>query len=152
MFSIHLDVALNLLWAAITLAALAWFVRLEFHSRYRNSRKAGSRGCFQRLFAVCLMAVAIFPSISDSDDLFHFSLLQVPTSQTGGFGSAPEDERQEKGNLQLARLLETLEHFQVSGFYLFLLTLSCVAFSLSLRVVTCSRPGNCYSGRAPPLS
>ena len=152
MFSIHLDVALNLLWAAITLAALAWFVRIEFRTKSNNRRRAGSRGCFQRLFAVCLMAVAIFPSISDSDDLFHFSLLQVPTSQTGGFGSAPQDERQEKGNLQLSRLLETLDHFQVSGFYLFLLTLSCVAVSLSLRVVTCSRPGDCYAGRAPPLS
>ena len=145
MLSIHLDVALNLLWAAITLAGLAWFVRIE-------ARKVGSRGCLHRLFAVCLMAVALFPSISDSDDLFHFSLLQVPTSQTGGFGSTPQDERQEKGNLQLARLLETLEHFQVSGFYLFLFTLACVAVSFSLRVATCSRPSDCYSGRAPPLS
>ncbi|MEO8372091.1 MAG: hypothetical protein ABI806_23100 [Candidatus Solibacter sp.] len=148
----HLDVALNLLWAAITLAAIAWIVRVEFRSGSNKSRKAGSCSSFQRLFAVCLMAVAIFPSISDSDDLFHFSLLQVPTSQTGGFGSAPQDERQEKGNLQLARLLETLENFQVSGFYLFLLTISCVAVSLSLRVATCSRSADCYAGRAPPLS
>ena len=107
---------------------------------------------FQRLFAVCLMAVAIFPSISDSDDLFHFSLLQVPTPQTGGFGNAPQDERQEKGNLQLARLLETLEHFQISGFYLFLFTLASIAVSQTLRVATSSRHGNCYAGRAPPLT
>jgi len=146
-FSIHLDVALNLLWAAITLAALAWFARLE----WKYSPLASSHGRFRRLFAVCLMAVAIFPSISDSDDLFHFSLLQVPNSQTGGFGNAPQDERQEKGNLQLARLLETLEHFQVTGFYLFIFTLACLAVSLSLRVSTRSRSGSCYAGRAPPL-
>lgn len=147
MFSIHLDVALNLLWAAITVAALVWFVRIE----WSRSRGASTHGRFQRFFAVCLMAVAIFPSISDSDDLFHFSLLQVPTSQTGGFGSAPQDERQEKGNLQLARLLETLEHFQVSSFYLILFTLACLAICLSLHVSTGSRPGHCYAGRAPPL-
>ena len=147
MFSIHLDVALNLLWLAITLAALGWFVRIE----WKHGRRATSHGRLQRLFAVCLMAVALFPSISDSDDLFHFSLLQVPTSQTGGFGSAPQDERQEKSNLQLARLLETLEHFQVTGFYLFLFTLACLAVSLALRVAAGSRPGNCYAGRGPPL-
>jgi hypothetical protein len=44
-------------------------------------------GRFQRLFAVCLMAVVNFPSISDSDDLLHFSLLHVPNRQSGGFGS-----------------------------------------------------------------
>jgi len=145
-FSIRLDVALNLLWAAVTLATLAWFAGIEWN------RRSSSQGRFRRLFAICLMAVAIFPSISDSDDLFHFSLLQVPTPQTGGFGNAPQDERQEKGNLQLARLLETLEHFQISGFYLFLFTLASIAVSQTLRVATSSRHGNCYAGRAPPLT
>ena len=148
MFSIHVDVALNLLWAAITLAALGCFARLE---RKHNGASA-SRGRLRRLFAVCLMAVAIFPSISDSDDLFHFSLLQVPNSKAGGFGNSPQDERQEKSNAHLAQLLETLEHFQVTGFYLFLFTLACLALSLSLRVATRSRSASCYAGRAPPLS
>ena len=97
------------------------------------------------------MAVAIFPSISDSDDLFHFSLLQVPTRQSGGFGSAPQEDRQEKANLQLARLLETLEHFQVSGFYLF--PLRCIAWRfLSLRLSSFTRSSDCNAGRAPPLA
>ena len=121
MLSIHLDTALNLLWAAISVAALLWFALVERNRRLRASR----RGSFQRLFAVCLMAIAIFPSISDSDDLFHFSLLQVPNQQSGGFGSAPQEDRQEKDNLQLARWLETLEHFQVSGLYLFKFALYC---------------------------
>jgi hypothetical protein len=144
---LHLDAALNLLWAAITLAALAWFAQVE----WRHGQRGLSPSSLRRLFALCLMAVAIFPSISDSDDLFHFSLLQVPTSQTGGFGSAPQEERQEKGNLQLARLLESLEHYQVSGFYLFILTLACLAIAISLRVASRSRTGSCYAGRAPPL-
>jgi hypothetical protein len=146
--SIHLDTALNLLWAAISVAAFVWFSLLEWNRGRRATRKAR----FQRLFAVCLMAVVIFPSISDSDDLFHFSLLQVPTRQSGGFGSAPQEDRQEKDSLQLARLLETLEHFQVSGFYLFTFALCCVAISLSLRLSSFTRSTGCNAGRAPPLA
>ena len=147
MLSIHVDVALNLLWVAITVAALASFARVE----RKHGGLAATRGRLQRLFAVCLMAVAIFPSISDSDDLFHFSLLQVPNSNAGGFGNSPQDERQEKSNIQLARMLETLEHFQVTGFHIFFFTLACLALALSLRVATYSRPASCYAGRAPPL-
>jgi hypothetical protein len=146
--SIHLDTALNLLWAAISVSALLWFALVEWNRGRRVSR----HGSFKRLFAVCLMAIAIFPSISDSDDLFHFSLLQVPNRQSGGFGSAPQEDRQEKDSLQLARLLETLEHFQVSGFYIFTFALYCVAISLSLRLSSFTRSINCNAGRAPPLA
>lgn len=148
MLSIHLDTALNLLWAGISVAALVWFALLEWSRGHRVSRQ----GRWQRLFAVCLAAVVIFPSISDSDDLFHFSLLQVPTRQSGGFGSAPQEDRQEKDSLQLARLLETLEHFQVSGFYLFTFALYCVAISLSLRLSSLTRCVASNAGRAPPLA
>ncbi|MEO8597178.1 MAG: hypothetical protein ABI759_27920 [Candidatus Solibacter sp.] len=148
MFPFHLDVALNLVWLAISFAALLWFARRE----WKSGRRAISHGRLQRLFAICLMAVALFPCISDSDDLFHFSLLQVPTSQTGGVGTEPHEERQEPSNLQLQRLLETLEHFQVSAFYLFLFTLCCLALALFLRVSSYSRATRCYAGRAPPLT
>ena len=147
MLSIHLDTALNLMWAAISVAALLWFFRLEWSRGQRVSR----HGRYRRLFAVCLMAVVIFPSISDSDDLFHFSLLQIPTRQSGGFGSAPQEDRQEKASLQLARLLETLEHFEVSGFQLFAFGLYCVAISLSLCLSSFTRCIGCNAGRAPPL-
>lgn len=143
MFSISLDAALNLLWLAISLGAILWFARMEW-SRARAGR-------FHRFFAVCMLAVAIFPSVSDSDDLFNFSLLRIPTSQRGGFGSvpSPEDSR-EKDSVNLARLLETLEHYQVSGFYTFALALFCVAALVSLRPVCATRTICCNSGRAPP--
>jgi len=146
--SVTLDVALNLLWLAISLAALLWFGRME-RSR---SRRGPSHGRFRRLFAVCMMAVAIFPSVSDSDDLFNFSLLRIPTDQRGGVGNvpSPEDSR-EKDNLNLARLLETLEHYQVTGFFVFALTLFCIAALVSLRTVCATRAICCNSGRAPPL-
>ena len=148
MQSLRLDTALNLLWAAISVAALLGYARLEWNRATRGSR----HGRIHRLFAVCLMAVVIFPSISDTDDLFHFSLLQVPTRQSGGFGSVPQEDRQEKDSLQLARLLETLEHFQVSGFYLFTFALCWVAISLSLRLSSFTRSTGCNAGRAPPLA
>ena len=135
------------LLVVISIIALAWFALPE----WRRGARGSKAGRFQRLFAVCLMALVIFPSISDSDDLFHFSLLQVPTRQSDGFGSAPLEDRQEKDNLQLARLLETLEHFQVSGFYLFLVALCCVAVSLSPRLSSVTRSIGCNAGRAPPL-
>ena len=145
MLSIHLDTALNLLWAAISVAALAGFARLEW--------KRGSQpGRWQRLFAVCLMALTIFPSISDSDDLLHFSLLQVPNRTSGGFGTAPQEDRQEKDSLQLARLLDAMEHYQVTALYLFIFALYCVAISLSLRLSSFTRSVGCHAGRAPPLA
>src|SRR5258707_1150599 len=104
-----------------------------------ESRRSG-HGRFHRLFSVCMMAVAIFPSVSDSDDLFNFSLLRIPTNQRGGVGNvpAPADSR-EKDTVNLAKLLETLENYQVSGFYVFALALCCVAASISLRPVFATR-------------
>jgi hypothetical protein len=146
--SITLDVALNLLWLAISLLALQWFAWME----WGRSRRGLRRGRLRRFFAVCMMTVAIFPSVSDSDDLFNFSLLRIPTSHHGGVGSVPasEDSR-EKDSLNLARQLQTLEHYQVSGFYVLALALFVVAALVSLRPACATRAICCNSGRAPPL-
>jgi len=141
LLSITIDAALNLLWLAISVSALAWF-----------SQRGSNHGRLRRFFAVCMMAVAIFPSVSDSDDLFNFSLLQIPLNHRGGVGTVPtpEDSR-EKDSLHLARMLETLEHFQVTGFYVFALALFCMGAMVSLRPVCATRVICCNSGRAPPL-
>jgi hypothetical protein len=143
-----LDAALNLLWLVISVAALIWFTRIE-HDR---SRRGLSSGRLRRFFAVCMMAVAIFPCVSDSDDLFNFSLLRLPSGQRGGVGTVPppEDSR-EKDNLNLARVLETLEHYQVSGFFIVALALFCLGASVLLRPVFVTRAICCSSGREPPI-
>ena len=145
MTSLTVDAALNLLWLAISVSAIAWFSR-------RNSAPGTGQGRLRRFFAVCMMAVAIFPSVSDSDDLFNFSLLRIPTSERGGVGTvpSPEDSR-EKDNLHLARMLETLEHFQVTGFYVFALAIFSLGAMVSLRPACATRVICCNSGRAPPL-
>ncbi|MCU1238505.1 MAG: hypothetical protein JWP63_6472 [Candidatus Solibacter sp.] len=141
MLSLTVDAALNLLWLAISVSALLWF-----------SQRGSNRGRLRRFFAVCMMAVAIFPSVSDSDDLLNFSLLRIPTNHRGGVGTVPtpEDSR-EKDNLHLARTLETLEHYQVSGFYIISLALFCLGAMVSVRPICGTRVVCCNSGRAPPL-
>jgi hypothetical protein len=143
---VTLHAALNLLWLALSVCALAWFLGSE--SRRRNA------GRWQRLLAVCALCITVFPSVSDTDDLFTFSLMQVPGSPLGGVGSAPpppEDSR-EKSTLHLARLLETLDHYQITAVYTVTLTLFCVAVSLLPRLACESRSLLCNAGRAPPAA
>jgi hypothetical protein len=137
-----LDFGLNLLWLGLSVAALIWFGRLEWMRSHRMR--------WQRLFAVFLATVALFPIVSDSDDLFNFSLLQIP-GQHRGAGTTPEDTR-EKDSVHLARVLESLDHFQVSAFYNIALAVCFVALLLTLRLSVLSRPVFANSGRAPPLA
>ena len=73
MFPFTLHTALNLLWLGISVSALSWFAGTEW-------RRTGS-GRWRRLLAVFGMCVTLFPSVSDTDDLFNFSLMQVPGQQ-----------------------------------------------------------------------
>jgi hypothetical protein len=141
--SLTLDTALNLLWLGISVAALLWFGRME----WKRSRKVRPR----RLFAVFLATIALFPIVSDSDDLFSFSLLQIPTSHRNSAGTTPEDSR-EKDTLQLARLLESLDHFQITALYQIVLSLCFVAMLWTVGLSIRSRTVLANPGRAPPLA
>jgi len=141
-----LDGMLNLLWAALSLAGLAAFWLIE--------RRAGKshRSRFQRTVAVLVTILALFPSVSDSDDLFNFSLLNYPHGKHGGVGNAPPEESREKANLQLARLLQTLEHVQVSSSRVTLPAFAIVFLLCAVPVELLTRATVCRSGRAPPAS
>jgi hypothetical protein len=143
-----LDTALNLVWLAIGAGALCSLAFLE-KRRYRHSTRR-ARGV--RLVAVLILTLALFPTVSSSDDLFSFSLLTNHLGKHGGAGSTPPETPKEKAGILLIRLLETLDHYQVSKPYSLSLTLSCLAlvFALYREVATCavaSRPG-----RAPPFA
>jgi hypothetical protein len=137
-----IDAGLNLLWLGISVAALVWFAQRE--------RTGSNRVCWHRLLAVFLATVALFPAVSDTDDLFSFSRLQIPGRHHGA-GTAPEDSR-EKDSLQLARHFESLDQSQVSAFYSFALSLCFVALLLTLSLACPSRPVLASAGRAPPLA
>jgi hypothetical protein len=133
--SITLDCGLNLLWLAISVFAL---VRL------------GSRD-WRRSFTVFLATLALFPIVSDSDDLFSFAQMRIPVPHHRNAGTMPEDSR-EKDTMQLARVLEILEHSQAASPYVFALALLFVVMLLALDCAAFTRPVLASSGRAPPLA
>lgn len=148
MFPIALDTALNLLWLGVGVIALAFLWFLEPRWFPQSTRRARS----SRLTAVLVVTVALFPSVSSSDDLFSFSLINSHLGKHGGFGNTVPEDSKEKSGMQLFRLLETLNHYQISHVYSFFLVWCCVAFILTSRREVLTRIALCRSGRAPPLS
>jgi hypothetical protein len=134
-FSLTLDSGLNLLWLAISVSALVWLGRRDW----------------RRSFTVFLATVALFPIVSDSDDLFSFAQMRVPVPHHRDAGTTPEDSR-EKDTVQLARVLESLDHYQPSSAYEFALVLYFVSLLLALYCATSTRHVLASSGRAPPLA
>lgn len=148
MFHVTLDTALNLIWLGVGLLALALLAFLEPRWFQRSTRRARSI----RFTAVFIVAVALFPSVSSSDDLFSFSLLSSHLGKHGGFGNTVPEDSKEKAGMQLFRLLETLNHCQICQVYSFFLVLCCTAFILTIRRDALSRVVVCRPGRAPPLA
>ena len=106
----------------------------------------------KRLLAVCALCITLFPTVSDTDDLFTFSLMQVGNNPHGNVGSAPPEDSKEKSTLHLARVLETLDHYQITAIYAVVLMLFCIALSLLPRTACESRRLLCNAGRAPPTA
>jgi len=144
--SFTLHTTLNLLWLAISVCALAWFACTEAVRRHP--------GRWRRMLAICALCITVFPSVSDTDDLFTFSLIQIPGSRGGGVGSspAPLEDSGTKSTLHLARVLETLDHYQITAIYTVILTLFCLSLALLLRPASESRSLFCSAGRAPPAA
>ncbi len=145
MSHLALDTLLNLLWASICVSALIWAGRREV-KRFRVST---GRARLRRVAAVALFALALFPSVSDSDDLFTFSLLHSPL---GGTSNSPLEDSKEKASLQLASLLETLGHYPIGRIYTFALALFCISILTSFHPEYLTRTIRCRSGRAPPAA
>lgn len=143
-----LDTALNLAWLSVGVVAL---VLLSFLER-RRFRRSTLRARYLRFTAVFIVTVALFPSVSSSDDLFSFSLINSHLGKHGGFGSTIPEDSKEKAGMQLFRLLESLNHYQVSHVYTLLVTLCCIVLVLMPRRQVFTRIVPCLSGRAPPLA
>ncbi|HZT39406.1 MAG TPA: hypothetical protein VFA28_16055 [Bryobacteraceae bacterium] len=138
-----LDISLNVVWAAICVAAIAWALSLE-----RQGRRCSIWIRTRRLASVLLIALALFPSVSVSDDEISFWFLFAPSSHRSG--SAPIEESKERSAQQLARVLNALEHFQVNGIWTFTLTLFFLSLVLIPVPVATERLLVCRAGRAPP--
>lgn len=147
MIGVPLDTKLNLLWAALTVVALAALSRTE---SCRPLKQASSRTSSRRLLCVLLFSLTLFPSISASDDLLAFSFLRFPMSGHGGLGNAPRDDTREKANLHLARLLQMPQNVQVARFHTFRPIFGSAAVSSDLRSLVNVYTTAYRSGRAPP--
>ena len=142
-----LDTALNLIWAAAGVFGLV----LLFFFEKRWFPRSTSRARFRRLATVLVLAVALFPSVSSSDDLFSFSLINSHLGKHGGFGSTVPEDSKEKAGLQLFRILESLNHYQTSAVYTLPLALCCLAVVFIPHREAFTRTVLCRAGRAPPL-
>ena len=141
-----LDTALNLVWLALGVSALFRLAILELRCHRRSTRRAR----FQRLLVVLIVTLALFPAVSSSDDLFSFSLINSHLGKHDGMGTTPPEDGKERASLQLLRLLEALDHYQISGLYTLSFILSCLSFVTALPRYLVSRDVVCRSGRSPP--
>lgn len=148
MLPITLDTALNLTWAGIGVVALILLAVLEKKQHRGSTRHARWR----RLVAVMIVTVALFPAVSSSDDLFSFSWINSHLGGRGGFGNSLPEETRDKAGLQLFRLLETLNHYQLAHSWVLLVTLCCLAFVSVLGHEAFTRSILCRPGRAPPFA
>ena len=133
MTSITLDAGLNLLWLAISVFALILFRHCDW----------------KRRLAVFIATVALFPIVSDSDDLLSFSLIGRTAAHHRNAGTTSEDSR-EKDSIQLARLLEALDHYRPVSVYEFSPALYCAPVSPDVCSVAAPRFVLTTPGRAPP--
>ena len=137
---------LNLVWAAICLAAFTWFLASSIH-RQRCSRRIMTI----RAVALALALVSLFPCISASDDAIRQELLDAqmaadPTGHSHWVG------RHAGGEMlaTLVGLLEVLESAQVSAILALAISLSLFALTLAIRAESVDRFLPACPGRAPP--
>lgn len=138
------DAALNLLWALMGVGALGALV-------IRDARRQAPLGARCRsALAVFIASVALFPCVSASDDLVRFDRLQVSLPATNPVASPLPEKRGPRPALYLARLLESLENFQISATCRFLITLYFLALVGAFSHRGVERPLPCPFGRSPP--
>jgi hypothetical protein len=140
-----LDISLNLVWVAICVSAIAW--------SFWSEKPGPGRSIWlrlRRLSCVFLIALALFPSVSVSDDEISFWFLFTPVNHRGS--GVPIEETKERSAQHLARVLNSLEHFQVNGIWTFTLILYFLAFILITVPIANERFRICRAGRAPPVA
>ena len=140
------DTALNVLWCAIGVVALLALLVFE-----RRKGPGNGTGRLRRIAAVLLTTVSLFPCVSATDDEFCFSLLQTSSGKHGGVGAPlPEDAKDQVGQC-LARILESLDHYQVSSTYTFAVIFWFIGLVLLSTKLTSARDLLHRAGRSPPL-
>jgi hypothetical protein len=136
--------ALNLFWAATALLGIGWLAVAE------GRHRAGWRDRFRGAIAVWIAAVALFPSVSASDDLVRVG--QMPVNQAAGAAlqAISHDRSDTQPALYLARLSDALESSQISVVAWLLITLCFFALVHAAVQRNPERFAPSPKGRAPP--
>ncbi len=101
--------ALNLIWLLVAAGAIAAVLVSE------RRRPSTSRARGQRLAAVVLATVSLFPCVSASDDVISFAYVSAGMATRSGFGHSVPDNSDADPVIYL--VLQSLEHLQISVFY-----------------------------------
>jgi hypothetical protein len=145
---LYADALLNLAWAAVCLAAFAWFVSFE------RRRAAGTKRALRyRAVALSLALVSLFPCVSASDDSvrLQFFGFGTATPNAPGHRPAPSSQPSDKKTLgSLVRLLEALESVQIAVLLVLSVVLCSFALALVERRQSLDRFLPTRAGRAPP--
>jgi len=140
---IKLVTILNLIWLLVSVAAVGALLVSE------RSRSCAGMARIQRLTAVLLVTVSLFPCVSASDDVISFAYVSAGLETRSGFGhSVPNENSDNASVIYLA--LQNLEHLQISAFYTLLVAICFFGFVFSADQTSVFRQSPSFASRAPP--
>jgi len=145
---VSFDAALNLLWLLVCLGAVVYQTVLEQRLGKRRDGRARSR----RTLSVIMAAIALFPCISATDDVVAMWCLNGSVAGDEKAGLVSEHGTPLKPAANLVRLLELIDHFQISVAFYILLILCLITLLVAHQrppLVWCIRSS---SGRSPPYT
>jgi hypothetical protein len=137
---LYADTMLNLAWAAVCLAAFAWFIAVE-------KRRVSRRQLISRAVALSLALVSLFPCVSASDDAVRLQFFSANATDHHSSG-APQPDKKNLGTL--VRLLEALDSVQVAVVLVLCFCLYLFAVALAEIRESLDRFLPIRAGRAPP--
>jgi hypothetical protein len=138
------DTALNLVWAFAGVAALGALAARDI------CRQVHLWDRCRRALVVFVACVALFPCVSASDDMVQFERLQANSRTDGQVVDGLPAKRGVKPDLYLARLLESLENFQISTTCQLCAGLCLLALVGTFSDHGVERPLPSRPGRSPP--
>jgi hypothetical protein len=133
---------LNFVWLFAAIAGVATLLLSD------RSRRSPDRAKAQRLIAVLLVMVSLFPCVSASDDLVNFAYVSAGFETRSGFGhSVPE---QSNSNTVIYLALQNLEHLQITASFTLFVTLCFFGLASYFDSRSVARQLPSFVGRAPP--
>lgn len=117
----------------------------------RRFRSSSHRARLKRGLAVFVAMVALFPCVSASDDLVTLRSFNVLAHHTAPDAMVQEHAKTGQPPLDLARLLEVLENFQIARALFLILVVTFLAVVVRPSTAQITQSLATASERSPPL-